>query len=99
VPFRSGGDPILDLSTPTGVPKSTQEQTLAAVRDLNQIKFEMTGDDEINTRIAAYEMAYRMQASGPDLIDFSKESRQTLDMSALNPAKFPTPTTACWPHD
>jgi hypothetical protein len=87
VPFRSGGDPILDLSTPTGVPKSTQEQTLAAVRDLNQIKFEMTGDDEINTRIAAYEMAYRMQTSGPDLIDLSKESHQTLDMYGVEPGK------------
>jgi len=87
VPFRSGGDPILDLSTPSGVPKSTQEQTLAAVRDLNQIKFEMTGDDEINTRISAYEMAYRMQTSGPDLIDFSKESQQTLDMYGVEPGK------------
>ena len=87
VPFRSGGDPILDLSTPTGIPKSTQEQTLATVRDLDQIKFDMTGDDEVNTRIAAYEMAYRMQTSGPDLIDFSKESKETLEMYGVEPGK------------
>ena len=87
VPFRSGGDPILDLSTPRGIPHGTQEQTLAAVRDLNRIKLEATGDDEINTRIAAYEMAYRMQTSGPDLIDFSKESKETLDMYGVEPGK------------
>jgi len=87
VPFRSGGDPILDLSTPKGVPQSTQEQTLAAVRDLNQIKLEETRDSEIATRIASYEMAYRMQTSGPELIDFSKESKETLDMYGVEPGK------------
>src|SRR5207248_502878 len=87
VPFRSGGDPILDLSTPRGVPQSTQEQTLAAVRDLNQMKLDDTGDNEISTRIAAYEMAYRMQTSGPELIDFSKESRKTMEMYGAEPGK------------
>jgi hypothetical protein len=87
VPFRSGGDPILDLSTPKGIPSGTQQQTLAAIRDLNQIKLDETGDDEINTRIAAYEMAYRMQTSGPDLIDFSKESKETLEMYGVEPGK------------
>ena len=87
VPFRSGGDPILDLSTPRGIPHGTQEQTLAAVRDLNQMKLAATGDDEINTRIAAYEMAYRMQTSGPELIDFNKESKATLDMYGVEPGK------------
>ncbi len=87
VPFRSGGDPILDLSTPKGVPAQAQKQTLAAIRELNQIKFEGTGDSEINTRIAAYEMAYRMQTSGPELIDFSKESRETLEMYGVEPGK------------
>ena len=87
VPFRSGGDPILDLSTPKGIPQSTQEQTLAAVRDLNQIKLDETHDSEIATRIASYEMAYRMQTSGPELIDFSKESKETLDMYGVEPGK------------
>jgi hypothetical protein len=87
VPFRSGGDPILDLSTPKGVPQATQEQTLAAVRDLNQMKLDETHDSEIATRIASYEMAYRMQTSGPELIDFSKESKETLDMYGVEPGK------------
>jgi hypothetical protein len=87
VPFRSGGDPILDLSTPKGIPHSTQEQTLATVRDLNQIKLDESRDTEISTRIAAYEMAYRMQTSGPDLIDFSKESKETLESYGVEPGK------------
>jgi len=87
VPFRSGGDPILDLSTPSGVPGDAQKQTLDTIRDLNELKLEETGDSEISTRIAAYEMAYRMQTSGPDLIDFSKESRETLDMYGVEPGK------------
>src|SRR5262249_36318074 len=65
VPFRSGGDPILDLSTPKGVPAGTQEQTLAAIRDLNQMTLDQTGDTVFFKQKAAYEMAYRMQTSGP----------------------------------
>jgi Protein of unknown function (DUF1501) len=87
VPFRSGGDPILDLSTPQGIPSNAQQQTLAAIHDLNELKFEETGDNEITTRIAAYETAYRMQTSGPELIDFSKESRDTLEMYGVEPGK------------
>jgi hypothetical protein len=87
VPFRSGGDPILDLSTPKGIPAGTQEQTLAAVRDLNQMTLDQTGDTEVATRIAAYEMAYRMQTSGPELIDFAKESKETLEMYGAEPGK------------
>src|SRR5207248_11360289 len=56
VPFRSGGDPILDLSRPKGVPEIGQKQTLDAVRDLNLMRLEETGDTEISTRISAYEM-------------------------------------------
>ena len=87
VPFRSGGDPILDLSSPKGATARTQQQTIEAIRDLNMAKMDATGDSEIATRIAAYEMAYRMQTSGPELIDFSKESRQTLDMYGAEPGK------------
>jgi hypothetical protein len=87
VPFRSGGDPILNLSTPQGVTPRAQQQTLDAIRDLNLAKLAETGDPEISTRIAAYEMAYRMQTSGPELIDFSQESRQTLEMYGVEPGK------------
>src|SRR5229473_1529745 len=87
VPFRSGGDPILDLSSPKGVTARTEQQSLDVIRDLDLAKLEETGDPEITTRIAAYEMAYRMQTSGPELIDFSKESRKTLDMYGVEPGK------------
>jgi hypothetical protein len=87
VPFRSGGDPILDLSRPKGVSAQAQRQTLEAIRDLNLSKLADTGDPEISTRISAYEMAYRMQSSGPELIDFSKESPETLEMYGAEPGK------------
>jgi hypothetical protein len=87
VPFRSGGDPILDLSSPAGVTPRTQQQSLEAIRDLDLTKLAETGDPEIATRISAYEMAYRMQTSGPELIDFSKESKQTLQMYGAEPGK------------
>ena len=87
VPFRSGGDPILDLSNPKGVSPRTERQSLDAIRDLNLAKLAETGDPEISTRIAAYEMAYRMQTSGPELIDFAQESRQTIEMYGAEPGK------------
>ncbi len=87
VPFRSGGDPILDLSSPLGVTDNTQKQSLEAIRDLNLSKLAETGDPEISTRISAYEMAYRMQTSGPELIDFGKESRKTLQSYGAEPGK------------
>ena len=65
----------------------TQQQALDVIRDLNLAKLAETGDPEISTRIASYEMAYRMQSSGPELIDLSKESRQTLDMYGAEPGK------------
>src|SRR5215471_6503959 len=87
VPLRSGGDPILDLSNPDGVSTRTQRNTLDTIRDLNSIRQKDVGDPEISTRIAAYEMAYRMQSSGPDLIDFGKESKETLEMYGVEPGK------------
>jgi hypothetical protein len=87
VPFRSGGDPILDLSSPPGVTSRTQRQSLDAIRDLDLTKLAETGDPEISTRIAAYEMAYRMQTSGPELIDFARESPQTMQMYGAEPGK------------
>lgn len=87
VPFRSTGDPILDLSNPKGVDAVEQRQTLDAIADLNRMQLSATGDAEINTRISAYEMAYQMQTSGPELIDFSKESQDTLDMYGAEPGK------------
>ncbi|PYK98259.1 MAG: sulfatase [Verrucomicrobia bacterium] len=87
VPLRGSGDPILDLSNPGGVSTARQRQTIDAVRDLNLKRAVETGDPEIHTRIAAYEMAYRMQTSAPELIDLSGESKATLDLYGVEPGK------------
>jgi hypothetical protein len=87
VPFRSSGDPILNLSTPPGLTRERQGQALDAIRDLNAARLTDTGDPEITTRIAAYEMAYRMQTSAPELIDLMRESRQTLQMYGAEPGR------------
>ena len=87
VPLRGSGDPILDLSNPTGVSTARQRQTIDAIRDLNLNRAVETGDPEINTRIAAYEMAYRMQTSAPELIDLSGETKATLDSYGVEPGK------------
>jgi hypothetical protein len=87
VPFRSTGDPILDLSSPPGVDPAEQRQTLDTIADLNRLQLSASGDPEISTRIDAYEMAYQMQTSGPELIDLSKESKETLDMYGAEPGK------------
>ncbi len=80
VPFRGNGEPILDLTTPAGVSAARQRQTIDAIRDLNLQHAVETGDAEIHTRIAAYEMAAQMQTSAPDLIDLSAESAATLQL-------------------
>ncbi len=87
VPFRSTGDPILDLSNPAGVSADQQRQTIDVLRDLNSMQLQHTGDPEISTRISQYEMAFKMQSSGPELIDFSKESKETLDMYGVKPGE------------
>ena len=86
--FRSGGDPILYLSNPQGVDQHAQRAAIDAIGDLNKEHLGETGDAEIASRIAAYELAFRMQSAGPELIDFSKESKATLDMYGIG--KEPT---------
>jgi hypothetical protein len=87
VPLRGQGDPILNLSSPSGVTAHRQRNTLDAIRDLNLRRLVETGDPEISTRISAYEMAYRMQSSAPELIDLSGESAATLQMYGAEPGK------------
>ncbi|MFN9297932.1 MAG: DUF1501 domain-containing protein [Acidobacteriota bacterium] len=86
--FRSGGDPILYMSSPEGMDPRTQRSTIDAIGDLNRERLAETGDDEIASRIAAYELAYRMQVAGPELVDFSNESQATLDLYGIG--KEPT---------
>ena len=87
VPFRSGGDPILDLSRPKGVSPEAQREAIQTIRDLNLTAMAESGDPEISTRVSSYEMAYKMQSSGPELIDFGKESKETLEMYGAEPGK------------
>ncbi len=86
--FRSSGEPILYLSNPEGVSRETQRAGLDAIKDLNEKHFTDTGDMEIASRIASYELAYRMQMSAPELLDFSKEDPKTLEMYGVG--KKPT---------
>ena len=87
VPLRNQAEPILNLANPAGIPAEQQRRTLDAIRDLNLTRQVETGDPEILTRIASYEMAYRMQTSAPDLIDISKESQATLKLYGAVPGK------------
>lgn len=84
VSFRNSGDPILHLSSPRGITTATQRARLDALRDLNQMHEQRTGDAEINSRIAAYEMAFRMQTAAPELLDFRQETAATQAMYGLN---------------
>jgi len=77
VTFRNTGDPVLFLSNPDGVSRETQRARLDAIRDLNGLHQAEHGDVEVASRIAAYEMAFRMQMSAPELLDFSGESEAT----------------------
>jgi hypothetical protein len=84
VRFRSGSDPVLYLSNPPGVDETTRRRMLDGARQLNQLAEEAVGDPEINTRIAQYEMAYRMQTSVPELVNVSDEPKHILDMYGLD---------------
>jgi uncharacterized protein (DUF1501 family) len=80
VALRGQGDPVLFVKNPPGVDTSDRRAMLNALGRLNEINHARIGDPEIQTRIANYEMAFRMQASVPELTDLSKESKATLDM-------------------
>jgi len=83
VPLRSKGEPILNLTNPAGVAAGEQRKVIDAVRQLNAGRLAATGDDEISARINAYEMAYRMQTSAPELMDIRGESKATLDLYGI----------------
>lgn len=91
VRIRSGGDPVLYLSNPAGVSREVRRGMLDDLAKLNEMKLAEQGDPEIATRIAQYEMAYRMQASVPELSDLTTESKATLEMygpDVLRPGSF-----------
>jgi hypothetical protein len=87
VPFRSSGDPVLYLSNPKGLDDQAQRASLETLRRLNELQFAEAGDPAIAARIQAYEMAYKMQSSAPELMDLAQESPATLEMYGVDPAK------------
>jgi len=80
VKLRSSGDPVLYLNNPPGIDAPTRREMLDGLAKLNHMAHEAFGDPEINTRIAQYEMAYRMQTSVPELMDISKEKPEVFEM-------------------
>ena len=92
--FRNTGDPILNVGTPEGISASTQRDTIELINAMNHRRLALDGDGETATRIANYEMAYRLQSSAPELMDLSTESRQTLELYGCDP-KTPSFARAC----
>jgi len=91
VSFRSGGDPILFINNPPGVDSTVRRKTLDGLRELNEMNYKLVGDPETHTRIAQYEMAFRMQSSVPDLTDTDSEPESTFKLygdDAKKPGSF-----------
>lgn len=82
--FRGQGEPVLNLANPPGVSEQVQRRDLDAIREMNLKHYGYTSDPEIQARIASYELAYRMQAAAPELIDLSSESEATLEAYGVN---------------
>jgi uncharacterized protein (DUF1501 family) len=91
VSFRSQGDPILFINNPPGVPTDLRRKQLDGLRALNELNYKKVGDPETHTRIQQFEMAFRMQASVPDLMDVKGESEATYKLygdEAKKPGTF-----------
>ncbi len=94
VRLRNQGDPILNVASPKGVDSKLQRDTLDLVRSLNEQELGVAGDPEIATRINAYEMAFRLQTSAPELMDLKSEKKETLELYGCDPDK-PSFARAC----
>jgi hypothetical protein len=95
VALRSGGDPVLYINNPDGVPSPIRRRMLDALGELNQIQHQNIGDPETLTRIAQYEMAFRMQSSVPELTDLSKEPESTYELYGAEARKGGTFAHSC----
>ncbi|MFN0067457.1 MAG: DUF1501 domain-containing protein [Limisphaerales bacterium] len=87
VQFRGAGDPVLFFSNPPGLSSLARRAMLDDVQALNRLQLDAVGDPEIETRIQAYEMAFRMQTSVPELMDISKEGADTLELYGAKPGE------------
>ncbi len=80
VQFQTIGDPVLYLNNPPGIDRQARSEMISGIRDLNRERFQKVGDPEIEARINAFELAFRMQTSVPGLLDLNQETRTTLDL-------------------
>ncbi len=87
VSFNSVGDPVLYLSNPKGITRKAQRDTIDAVNHLNHKRFQSIGDPEINSRVSAFEMAFRMQDVAPEVTDISKEPTDVQELYGAEPGK------------
>jgi hypothetical protein len=90
--FRNQGEPVLNLSNPSGLPPELQRRGLDTLRALNEGRLNEMHDPEIASRIASYELAFRMQSAAPELIDLGGESKETLDAYGIDRAQHPQAT-------
>jgi hypothetical protein len=93
--FRSSGDPILYLSNPNGIDPDSQRARLDLIRELNEERLQRTGDMEIASRMHSYELAFKLQMSAPELLDFSKEPPGTLDRYGITKEETKAYGTNC----
>jgi hypothetical protein len=94
VRFRNGADPILNVTSPAGIDARLQRDSLDLIAGLNRRRLAAAGDPEIATRLASYEMAFRLQTSAPELTDLRSETKETLALYGCDPAK-PSFARAC----
>ena len=87
VQFRGSGDPVMGLTDPAGVSRDDRRRIVSAVNDLNSQRFEVTGDPEIEARINAFELAFKMQTTVPDLMDVASEPQHILDLYGAQPGQ------------
>ena len=97
VQCRSQGDPVLYVSNPRGMDRDVRRLSLDALRDLNEMQAAELGNPETLTRIAQYELAFRMQTAVPEVMDISASRGTSSTCTAPSPARRASPTTACWP--
>jgi hypothetical protein len=87
VQFRSQGDPVMSLSDPAGISRNDRRRIVSAVNDLNRLKLATAGDPEIEARIDAFELAFQMQTTVPELMEIADEPRHILDMYGAKPGE------------
>jgi hypothetical protein len=87
VKFQAAGDPVLFLSNPKGMTKENRGKTIDRINAFNRLKYEQVRDPEIEARIDAFQLAYRMQSSVPELMDISKEPKSVLESYGVQPGK------------